>query len=178
MDVSAKTSRVLRSELLCRGCGATWEYTGTIQNTMCPYCGKPKDARDRREEAQKYARAPERKQRLVDWYADRDNRRARQIRYTALLRKRVFFRISGSINPVCTRCGCDDSRLIEINHKAGGGKKKEGGNFKKLYVEIASGRRDTEDLELLCRPCNAIHYLESKYGPLPMNVAWTGGGLI
>jgi hypothetical protein len=35
--------------------------------------------------------------------------------------------------------------------------------------------RDTADLELLCRPCNAIHYLESKYGPLPLRVVWEGG---
>jgi hypothetical protein len=35
------------------------------------------------------------------------------------------------------------------------------------------GKRTTEDLELLCRPCNALHWLEMKYGPLPMRVVWT-----
>jgi len=42
----------------------------------------------------------------------------------------------------------------------------------RFYFDIASGKRKTDDLELLCKPCNAIHCLELKHGPLPMKVVW------
>lgn len=42
-----------------------------------------------------------------------------------------------------------------------------------FYREIAKLRRAVDDLELLCRPCNAIHYLELKHGPLPFRVVWS-----
>ena len=45
-----------------------------------------------------------------------------------------------------------------------------------LYHDIASGKRKTDDLELLCKPCNAIHYLELKFGKLPMRVIWEDSG--
>lgn len=67
----------------------------------------------------------------------------------------------------CVRCGCDDFRLLEINHKNGGGRKelKEFQKYGRSVQElIRRGWRKTCDLELLCKPCNAIHYLEMKYG--------------
>jgi len=74
-------------------------------------------------------------------------------------------------NPVCVRCGCDDVRLLEINHKNGGGgeERKKEMNY---YQNIHKGRRKTDDLELLCRVCNAWHYLELKYGKLPYKVSY------
>jgi len=69
--------------------------------------------------------------------------------------------------------GCDRSELLEINHKEGGGGKELRGTGHKFYREIAKLRRAVDDLELLCRPCNAIHYLELKYGPLPFRVVWS-----
>jgi hypothetical protein len=40
---------------------------------------------------------------------------------------------------------------------------------------IAKMDRDVDDLELLCRPCNAVHYLEMRHGPLPFRIVWEGG---
>jgi DNA-directed RNA polymerase subunit RPC12/RpoP len=164
----------IRRELLCRHCGANWHYDGATTRTTCPYCGKPKDARARREDAKKYAKSAERKESLIDWYAVGENRRARGRRYTILLRKRVFFRITGDIHPCCARCGCDDPRLLEINHKNGGGNKEmqHGHRSHRFYIDIANGTRSVDDLELLCKPCNAIHALELKYDKLPMKVIW------
>lgn len=62
----------------------------------------------------------------------------------------------------CSRCGCDVLDLLEINHINGGGckeLKKVGGS---LYDKILSGERDTQGLEILCRVCNALDYVERK----------------
>jgi hypothetical protein len=64
---------------------------------------------------------------------------------------------------------------LEINHVNGGGGKEMKSLGNKFYREIARLRRDVEDLELLCRPCNAVHALELKHGPLPFRVVWSGG---
>ena len=177
MGTPRTTKAILKTELFCRGCGAIWKYKGSTQNTTCPYCGKAKDARDRREEAKKYPQAQWRKEGLVNWYADSENRKKRAAKHRSLLRKQVFFRITGSIHPVCARCGCNDTRLLEINHIKGGGAKelgKEGRRSTAFYYDIVSGKRATDDLELLCKPCNSIHALEMKYGPLPMKMVWLG----
>jgi len=58
----------------------------------------------------------------------------------------------------CVYCGCTDIDALEINHIHGGGRK-EPKHGKALYLDIISGKRTTEDLELTCRICNAWHYL-------------------
>jgi len=168
----------LKSELLCRKCGAAWKYTGDTISTSCPYCGAFKDARDRT--GYKSPNHNQRKGNLIDWYSERENRLARGAKHRALLRKRVFFRICNSIIPSCVRCGCNDPRFLEINHKNGGGAREvrkansRSNASNRFYYDIASGVRSTDDLELLCKPCNAIHALEMRFGPLPMHVIWSG----
>lgn len=166
----------LKSELLCRKCGASWQHTGTSATTQCPYCGTAKDARNRTGEGAKNKNAAKRKESMIAWSDQPENRRARGAKYRTLIRKRVFFKISGSIAPVCVRCGCDDTRLLEVNHKnGGGGKETQGGrSSNRFYLDIANGIRSTDDLELLCKPCDAIHALELRYGQLPMKVVWLG----
>lgn len=65
----------------------------------------------------------------------------------------------------CARCGCDDMRFLEKNHKNGGGNKeaKSRGRFTLSNYEIIKGIRKTDDLEILCKPCNHIHFLELKH---------------
>jgi len=78
----------------------------------------------------------------------------------------------------CENCGCDKPEFLEVNHKNGGGGKeyqaRHGGNNKKMYAAILSGERNTEDLNILCKPCNNLHYLELKYGPQPFEITWKG----
>ena len=77
-------------------------------------------------------------------------------------------------NPRCIRCGCNDTRLLEINHKNGGGGKEleKGKMASKFWRDIRIGIRKTDDLELLCRVCNSLHYLESKFGKLPYRISY------
>ena len=93
-----------------------------------------------------------------------------------LKRKTQAFKIIQLLTQ-CVRCGCDDIRLLEINYKNGGGyikQRTEVAQGSPLYHKIIKKQRKTDDLELLCRPCNAIHYLETKYAQkLPLNVVWS-----
>jgi len=74
---------------------------------------------------------------------------------------------------VCNNCGCDEYNLLEINHINGDGcqerKVKQTGKF---YLEIVNGTRTTDDLNILCKPCNLLHYLELRHGKLPYKIEW------
>ena len=74
----------------------------------------------------------------------------------------------------CANCGCDDTRFLEINHIKGGGKKeqKKLGASQNLVSLIQQGKRGTDDLNLLCRPCNALDHLERVNGKTPFRVVW------
>jgi hypothetical protein len=76
----------------------------------------------------------------------------------------------------CVNCGCDDLRILEINHKNGGGSKeykqvKAGHRFHYL---IRSRKRSTTDLEVRCRVCNALDYIERIHPELKgrIKVRW------
>lgn len=97
----------------------------------------------------------------ADWYSkhpdfSRNDNQRTKLRALQIVAKRP--------DPKCVYCGCDDVRFLEVNHKEGGGAKEaimSGNNF---YWAIIKGRRNTDDLEIACRPDNALHYLKLKYG--------------
>lgn len=62
----------------------------------------------------------------------------------------------------CIECGCRELSFLEINHINGGGAQ-EWKKYKcSLQDAILSGERKTDDLNVLCRVCNAVHFLEGK----------------
>lgn len=133
------------------------------------------DARDKIEYTKRYMELhPERKERLSEW--GKKHAREHSQKTHMDLRRKVFAIVSKSTHPKCENCGCDDIRLLEVNHKNGGGNEewKSGRNSMTIYRNIVMLRRTVEDLNILCRVCNAKHYLESKYGALPFEVKWNG----
>jgi ribosomal protein L37E len=158
---------MIRDELHCRKCGCVWSHTTGKTRAKCPECGKGKDARIRT-----YKKTIEQTSGWKNLNGERRKEYTRNSR--AIQRRKVLFRISGTSKFSCVRCGCDDARLLEINHKDGGGNKEmqKGKRSNEFYRSIASGDRTIDDLELLCKPCNAIHALELKYGKLLMKVVW------
>ncbi len=71
----------------------------------------------------------------------------------------------------CVYCGCNEAKALELNHKKGGGRaehrlRKEEGKktpiSRAICNDVLAGRRD--DIELTCRPCNALHYLINGMG--------------
>lgn len=61
----------------------------------------------------------------------------------------------------CQNCDIEDPRVLQINHINGGGVKefREKG-CQQLYKDILSGKRKTNDIELLCANCNVIYEYE------------------
>jgi hypothetical protein len=78
------------------------------------------------------------------------------------LKLRVYDYLGGAI---CVRCGCTDSRILEINHIYGGGAKeiKRLGSGSQIQRSILKDKRKDE-FEVLCRVCNAAHYCELRFG--------------
>jgi len=76
-------------------------------------------------------------------------------------RKVKAFKIIGE--PKCVRCGCDEIDFLEFNHKNGGGCKDwRDSNGVAMMDRILTQKRKTDDLEIVCRVCNALDYLERK----------------
>lgn len=165
MGKRGSTNSEIRRDLFCTNCGAAWHYDGVMIRAKCPFCGKEKDARIKKQRVDKL--------KYIQPTQEDKNRSHKKQRL--LLRKRIFFKICGNTDYKCSRCGCNDFRLLEINHKNGGGSIERKTSTREEFLRsIIDGKRPADDLELLCRPCNAIHYLEMKYGKLPIRVVWEG----
>jgi len=94
-------------------------------------------------------------------YRERHQKRVKESRkQTYINRRERAFQIIGSTK--CERCGCDEIQFLEINHKNGGGCKEYSQLGNKLIAQILRGERTIEDLEVLCRICNSLDYLERK----------------
>lgn len=108
----------------------------------------------------------------MKYYANIDKSRAKSVEYTRRRRMSALSKIGkGKIE--CVRCGCNRVDVIEINHiNGGGGREKAERAYALLLGDIIAGRRTVDDLELLCKPCNAIHCLEMKYGKMPFILKW------
>ena len=77
----------------------------------------------------------------------------------------------------CVYCGCDVLSFLEINHKNGDGCqewKKMGAG---IVDRILNGTRTVDGLEVACRVCNNLHYLQLKdpQAASGFKVIWTGG---
>lgn len=58
----------------------------------------------------------------------------------------------------CRKCGNADPRVLQVNHINSRNGEREKGYC--LYLKILSGKRKTDDLELLCANCNIIYEYE------------------
>lgn len=86
-------------------------------------------------------------------------------------RKEEVFRMLGGA--VCVYCGCDHVPALEINHRNGGGSQEmRSGAGSRLVSDIFYGRRGMSDLEIVCRVCNAWHYITRKTGVDNWSIKW------
>jgi len=146
----------------CRKCGWCWKPCTGYAHEPCPHCGLSKDVRLR-------VFVPNLKH-LNAWRKQRHG--SRKVNWTRAYRQSAILLVGRGVVK-CVRCGCDRPELLEINHKNGGGAKELTGRSQQFIRDIVTLRRSTDDLELLCKPCNAIHALELVHGKLPMRVVWS-----
>lgn len=153
----------LKAVLRCRLCGWVWARQVERISTPCPRCGKIIDARRRKCNPQRGDLA-----KLLRW----PKRKSGKAGYADLRRSVLLLVGRGDVR--CVRCRCDRPELLEINHKNGGGAKEIKVNPSKFYWDIVALRRRVDDLELLCKVCNALHALELRFGRLPFEVRYIG----
>jgi len=78
-------------------------------------------------------------------------------------RKVAALEIIGKGRVVCSSCGCNDVNILEINHINGGGCKEHREEGRSLKDSILNGSREVYDLNVLCRVCNAVDFIERKF---------------
>jgi len=105
----------------------------------------------------------------------------RQKKQTTAYYQKIRLGVLAKIDPdrKCAKCGCDDTRFLEVNHIKGGGAKernsykKDGHDFgNNMILLIHKGKRGIEDLNLLCRACNSLDHLERVHGKTGLRVMW------
>lgn len=74
----------------------------------------------------------------------------------------------------CANCGCDNLKILEINHLNGGGHKElQVRRGTRLQQDIIKGRVDISKFNVLCRICNSLHYVETLLGIKGHRVNWS-----
>jgi hypothetical protein len=78
------------------------------------------------------------------------------------VRERAMERLGGK---QCSNCGCDEFSVLEINHINGGGRKAlKTTQNRQLYRDIVNDKVNLSEYNVLCRVCNALHYVQDILG--------------
>lgn len=90
----------------------------------------------------------------------------RERRYYANLKRRAMDRLGGA---KCVNCGSEVLSVLEINHKNGGGRKQLATirafhNLGIFYRAIINEKVDIKELDVRCRVCNALYYVQETRG--------------
>jgi hypothetical protein len=90
------------------------------------------------------------------------------------LRDEVFEILGGAR---CIECGCDVRELLEVNHIEADGaheRKQLGKQPLSLYQDIRAARVDKMRYNVLCKVCNALHFVQTVRGIQGHRVVWDG----
>ncbi len=88
------------------------------------------------------------------------------------VRERAIEKLGGAH---CANCGYDEFSILEINHIHGGGRKElKATQNRQLYRAIMNDKVDLSDYNVLCRICNALHYVQDILGVAGHKVLWRG----
>jgi len=176
----------------------------TSQATNLGHHGRgDRKAQKRRYEAKHPEKILQQRRRYREKYGERDNAKRRERHnerkandpswvskekayYLARYERRKYLAMAtiSGFPPHCERCGCDDLRFLEFNHKIPNyqdpnkpkGLKARHDRSKNTAYRLVSGRmspKEFDNLEITCRVCNAHDYLEKKYGDTRHKVLWT-----
>lgn len=156
---------------LCIICSRDMNVVGHDGHEMCPACCRRKRYREDIEFRRRQSECSKK------WLKKNpDKRRQFHLGYRRQSRIQALKTVGHGIIE-CTGCGCIDTRIIEINHMNGGGAQeaKKRRDQLRFYLDIISGKRQIEDLNLLCKVCNIAHYVQLKYGIKSFEIIYNRG---
>ena len=135
------------------------------------YRASEKGATAHREYMRDYMNRWRHKRKESEDYDPEEDRRKWRIQHRRV-REAAMDKLGGR---TCSNCGCDQFKILEINHILGGGRKalKETQN-RQLYRSIVNDKVNLNEYNVLCRVCNALHYVEIVLGIKGHQVAWRG----
>ena len=135
------------------------------------YRATPKGKQKHREHMREYMIAwRKRRKERSDYNPDEERKKWRE--QHKLVRQRAMERLGGS---KCSNCGCDDFSILEINHIKGGGRKElKAKQNRQLYRDIMNDKVDLSEYNVLCRVCNALHYVQEILGVKGHQISWRG----
>jgi hypothetical protein len=86
------------------------------------------------------------------------------------VRERAMQKLGGSL---CATCGCNEVAILEINHIHSGGRKQlRTTQNRQLYRAIINDKVELTEYNVLCRVCNALHYVQDILGVSGHTVFW------
>jgi hypothetical protein len=147
-------------------------YTPKVAESQRRYRASEKGSRKHREHMRAYMLVyRERRKQSSDYDLEEERRKWREQHQR--VRERAIEQLGGKR---CANCGCDEFSLLEINHINGGGRAAaKTRQSRQLYRDIVNGRVELSDYNVLCRVCNALHYIQEILGVAGHKVIWKSG---
>jgi hypothetical protein len=143
---------------LCRKCyGKAYTQRNEVKAREKIRQNKPERKAWQKQYEREYKKRPEIKARIKIYNERSEYRESRRMHY----KKEKLKALEMSGGAICINCGCNNVDFLEINHKNGGGKKEQKNGIH-FIQDIYLGKRKTDDLNVLCRVCNARDYLIRK----------------
>ena len=141
-----------KQKFCCEQCGASYRNESITYNKICKRCNAEFKTNIKR---QKYC--------CKECHAK--SKKGKNTRLEAMNK------IGGA---VCANCGCDEIYILEINHIQGDGyaERKKGIDKNKLVALINAGKADLTKYNVLCKVCNAQHYVKEVLKIKGHTVKW------
>ena len=133
------------------------------------YRTTPKGKQKHRDHMREYMVAwRKRRKESADYDPDEERRKWREQHQR--VRERAMERLGGKR---CVNCNCDEFPILEINHITGGGRKAlKTTQNRQLYRAIMNDKVNLSEYNVLCRICNALHYVQEILGVKGHQVLW------
>lgn len=135
------------------------------------YRATPNGKQKHREHMREYMKLyRERRKQSSDYNPEEERRKWRE--QHKKVREKAMDRLGGRH---CVNCGCDEFSILEINHVNGGGRiELKRRSNRQLYRDIVNDKVDLSEYNVLCRVCNALHYVQDILGIEGHQVLWRG----
>lgn len=150
-------------------------YTANMAESQKRYRATEKGGQKYRDRMRGYMVAyRELRKQSSDYDLDEERRKWREQHQR--LREKAIDRLGGR---QCANCGCNEFSLLEINHINGGGQAAAKIKpHRQLCRDIINGKVELRDYNVLCRICNALHYVQDILKVKGHSVVWRSEQII